>query len=611
MVKHESNYNYVRHSKIKQLSDRVVPILVFFATLTLYVITMAPSLLWGNSAVLALNSSNLGINQSPTYPLFTLIGKLFSMISVFTPAFSANLMSAVFGAIAVMFFYLIVQYFLNIPAISASAYKENFKKRKMLAENPEFRDQHKEELDLSPKWHENLFPNLMATGLFAVTLPVWLSAVRADVYSLQLALTLGAIFLVFKGARDETGQKYFYAGLWLYLLSFGNHPLIAATLFPAFIFMIFYNGFNAENKWGVILTPILLLVLALSSYLFIPFRSAVDSSLAYNQALRGNSFWGGLIYIWQSLNFADLATGTEYWVRLKSLVSLYNSQIGLPLLLFWFAGIWGIFIVLRKKALFFILAIIGSILFTVWLGKVEFYNYDQINFQSINLALILTVAVVGVIYLMRLKSLARGTSVIYSILIAAFLFLAADKNSRQAVLSDFYGPDIICDEILDGLGKSDIVIIADEEIYYPLLYKSKSDYYGRNIKVVYSEQLTNSQYRRWLVHNYSDLKYDSHFSSEEKSETNNLVQQICALNKDSFNIFVQSSVVGINSDRIEPAGLLFRYLSVDQKPHQDWSNYQTHLDLMDKILLKGSGELTTINFISKWVFDLCDYHDNF
>jgi len=611
MVKHETDYNYVRRSEIKRLSDRIAPILVFFGSLTFYILTMAPSLFWGKSAVLALNNSNLGINQSPAFPLFTIIGKLFSMIPFFPDAFSANLMSAIFAAVSVMFFYMLLNHLLNISAISASASKENYRKRKVLAENPEFREEHRDDLDLSPKWYENLFPNLMATGLFAVALPVWLSAVRAEVYSLQLALILGAILLTFKYVADKENQKYFYAGLWLYFLSFGNQPLISIALLPAFVFLIFHNGFSLTSRWGSILTPILLFLLAFSLYLYIPFRSSVESSLAYNQTLIGDSFWSGFIYVWQSFNFSGLISLSESWVKLKSIVSIINDQVGLPLLLLWVVGIWGMFSVLGKRAVFFVMAITGAVIVFVWAEQVYDFNHNQVNIQAVLLAIVLTMAVSGVIYLMRLKSLARGTSIIYSILIAAFLFIGAEKNHTQAVLSDFYGPDIICSEILDDLGKNDIVIVDSEDIYYPMLYKNKSEEFSRKIKIIHSRQLTNQQYRRWLVHNYSDLNYDPRFVSNINSDESNLVLHICALNNGQYNIYVQPTVPGIKSNRIEPAGLLFRYIAKGQKPRQNWSIYKNHLNTMEKILSEGSGEESTINFVSQWVFNLGDHYDNY
>lgn len=70
------------------------------ACLGLYLLTLCPTVFWYDSAEYVAASALLGIPHPPGYPLYTLIGHLFTRLPL-EPAYAVNLMSAVFGALAV------------------------------------------------------------------------------------------------------------------------------------------------------------------------------------------------------------------------------------------------------------------------------------------------------------------------------------------------------------------------------------------------------------------------------------------------------------------------------------------------------------------------------
>ncbi len=72
------------------------------SALLLYLFTLAPTVLWGDSAKLAQFIFQFDLNIKPEYhPLHTIIGKIFSYIPYGNYATRINLMSAVFGALTV------------------------------------------------------------------------------------------------------------------------------------------------------------------------------------------------------------------------------------------------------------------------------------------------------------------------------------------------------------------------------------------------------------------------------------------------------------------------------------------------------------------------------
>ncbi len=73
--------------------------IVFALGLGLYVRTLAPTILPSNSGEFQFVANILGIAHPPGYPLFTMLGKLFTLITVGDVAYRVNLMSAFFAAL--------------------------------------------------------------------------------------------------------------------------------------------------------------------------------------------------------------------------------------------------------------------------------------------------------------------------------------------------------------------------------------------------------------------------------------------------------------------------------------------------------------------------------
>lgn len=110
------------------------------AALALYVRTLAPSLLWGDSAEFQTLSYTLGMTHPSGYMTQILFGKLFTYLPFGNIAYRVNLMSAFFGALAVAETYLIVRLLggWRLAALSASVLltlTEGFWWRALLAES--------------------------------------------------------------------------------------------------------------------------------------------------------------------------------------------------------------------------------------------------------------------------------------------------------------------------------------------------------------------------------------------------------------------------------------------------------------------------------------------
>ena len=83
---------------------------LFLLTFLLYLSSLAPSVvtLFDDSLEFQLVTYQLGIAHPTGYPLYTLLGKLFTFLPVGNVAFRVNLMSAIFGAGTVVLVYLFI-----------------------------------------------------------------------------------------------------------------------------------------------------------------------------------------------------------------------------------------------------------------------------------------------------------------------------------------------------------------------------------------------------------------------------------------------------------------------------------------------------------------------
>lgn len=128
-----------RHTPLSPI-DICLALLIGLSALALYVRTLAPSLLWGDSAEFQTLSYTLGMTHHTGYATQIIFGKIFTLIPINGIAWRVNLMSAFFGALAVANTFLIVRLLTGsrVAAISASlvlALTEGFWWRALVAES--------------------------------------------------------------------------------------------------------------------------------------------------------------------------------------------------------------------------------------------------------------------------------------------------------------------------------------------------------------------------------------------------------------------------------------------------------------------------------------------
>lgn len=217
-----------KHSPLSR-TDIWLALLIGLAALALYIRTLAPSLLWGDSAEFQTLSYTLGMTHPTGYATQIIFGKLFTLIPVNNIAYRVNLMSAFFGALAVAETFLIVMLLTGsrVSALSASlllALTEGFWWRALVAES------------YAP-----------AAGMLAT---VWLlfllwrntdKAIYLFLAGLAGALSIGIHSTVVMTAASVLAVMAFTARKRVEWFSATTGAILGVALFLAFFFFLDYN----------------------------------------------------------------------------------------------------------------------------------------------------------------------------------------------------------------------------------------------------------------------------------------------------------------------------------------------------------------------------------
>ncbi len=299
---------------------------IFISTLFLYWLTSYPTVAYIDSGELALAAWTLGIAHPTGYPLYTLIGRLFSLLP---------------------FELITTQILLGMLCTSLAAVVLYFTLKKLFSSEE--------------KWR-----SLTAAAfalLFAVAPLVWSQGTTNEVYSLQLLLFTLLLYLLSLQATSRT----LLTGAFLYGLAFGNH-MSTILLAPSVIAYLWHNRRYLIQNRRILLGSSALFLLGISIYFYLPIRSALMPLFNWDEP-----------HTWA--NFVRHVSGWQYrvWMFHQSIAALVKQlgnfavilydQFPLP---FWPAIVWGLFIGWKRHprlqtylALFLAMDLIYSLNFSI------------------------------------------------------------------------------------------------------------------------------------------------------------------------------------------------------------------------------------------------------
>ena len=279
---------------IQRLVAIVYGVCVLGAAFALYVKTLAPTVSFFDSGELISAAATLGVAHPPGYPLYVLLGWLFSPLPVGVAAYRLNLMSACFGALAALMAYSLTYLLLTEQTRPASH-------------------------DDSPDPERMLQPVFaMIAGLtFAYSLTHWRQSLVAEVYALNAFLCGLIVALLLLWRRRQEGNLWLlYLVAYLFGLGFGNHQTIILFSIPA-AFLVLATTPRILRRPLPLALIVLSFALGLTIYGLIPLRAAANPPINWGHATT-----------WQQFKWLVLREGYQDVPRGEALSTLWNDLLG-------------------------------------------------------------------------------------------------------------------------------------------------------------------------------------------------------------------------------------------------------------------------------------------
>ena len=216
--------------------NRIVSALVFFITLGTYFVTVAPTVAFWDCGEFITTSYILGVPHPPGAPLYTLLGRIFSMMTFLGDeiALRVNFLSVMSGAVTVLFVYLCV-----VRLLSTWLDREDKTERIAI-----------------------LVGGVVAAFSVAFSTSFWGNSSEAEVYGLSMCITVIAYWLALRwddGHKSPTSDKQLLLIAYLFGLGAGVH-LQALLTVPGILILVFSDLMEDQPRHKQIAATVGLIV---------------------------------------------------------------------------------------------------------------------------------------------------------------------------------------------------------------------------------------------------------------------------------------------------------------------------------------------------------------
>jgi len=221
---------------IRKYYFSILIFLILILTLPVYLHFLAPTIIGGDSAELALQAHKLGVVHSPGYPLYLFIGKLFTLLPLKEIGYRTNIMSAFFSSLTIILLFMLIN-----------------------------------------KLIKSKFIAFLTSIIFAFTPILWSLSEITEVYTFNLFLITLTVFLLLIW-REKEKNSYLYLSFLIFGLSLGTH--FSNILFlPAIMYFILATNKNLLFDIKKIFYSACFFCLGISQFLWVLIRSRTSPPL--------------------------------------------------------------------------------------------------------------------------------------------------------------------------------------------------------------------------------------------------------------------------------------------------------------------------------------------
>jgi hypothetical protein len=403
-------------------------LLSFSLPFSIYLLTIAPTIYNLDSAELTTAAYTGGLVRATGYPLYLVIGNLWSHLPVGDVGFRMNLFSAVCGALTIL-----------------------------LAER------------ILRRWKIGNIVTFGALGLLATSTYFWGLSLVAEVYTLHTALMAGFILALLRWSDRPAAARMFWVSL-LAGLGFAHHAAMV-LLAPAGVMFILLSHPRELVKRSTIGAAIAGIMLGLSAYIYLPLRYLANPAFNYSGSYDVNLIFhpvdlttlDGLLWLITGRAFSGVMMayqGIELWREAQSFLvqlgrAFFAAGIG--------PGLLGIVLLFRRSWRE------GLMLLLMFIFSAGFYiNYRVLDKDTMYLpaylvwALWLAVGYQGLLDWMKqaqTESVLRYAQLAGKVLIVGFVLFAMVWNWRIVDLSNDWTTRERGEEILERV-EADAIIFG-------------------------------------------------------------------------------------------------------------------------------------------------------
>ncbi len=451
--------------------------ILLFVILSVYVYTLAPSVVQIDSGELATVQATLGIAHPTGYPLFTIIGYLFSLIPLpLSKIVILNLLAAIWSTLGIFYFAKTAKILIDLSNLNSP------------------------NKTLSDKTISTVFI-IGASLILALSKTYWLQSGSVEVYSLQIFLFNLILWSVVKTYKQFTEKKkYSWLPTAFFLaLGFANH-MTTLLLLPGIAYLFFRTeGFEKQawikiGKMLGLFFPTLILF-----YLYLPLRASAEPVLNWGNPVNFENIWrhftGKQYQVWLFTSIDAAKKQLSYFVT-----NLDNEFTYIGILL---AALGIIYLLKKNKSLFTF--IFTNFLFTI----IYSINYDINDIDSyfllayINLAFFILFGFYFVLSKIKKVKQLSYAAISISLFTVIFIFI---NNFDEANQNDLYTFEDYTKEAIGKLPENSIVFSYQwDYLISPSYYFQYVENFRRDVILIDKELLRRSWYYKQLNNNYPNL----------------------------------------------------------------------------------------------------------
>ena len=457
-----------------------------FFVFIIYMFTLAPSVVQIDSGELATVQATLGIAHPTGYPLFTMLGYIFSLIPLpFTKIFQLNILAAIYCSAAVGVFTYTIKYCLD--NLSSFKTRKSIKKEQSKKEKKKSKEQNSTEKAIEIPEYFKLLTAVFGGLTLAFSRTFWFQGTSVEVYSLHLLLiTLVLLFLLKAYVKSFENDKLSHWLVFSFFLSLGftNH-LTTLMILPGTAYLYFSRyKFNTASFKKLALMILLFAAVLAAVYSYLPLRASQNPILNWGNPVDWERIYrhitGRQYQVWLFTSFDSAGKQfSHFWSILP-----FEFFVGVVLALI------GLFVSIFKSrvlAWFILITFVFTLLYSI--------NYDIHDIDSyflLSFVMLAFFAAFGALKILEMKTLQKNLAIIIlAVVIAIQLFF----NFRDVNQSNVHTYEDYTKAVMNTVPENSIIFSYQWDYFISASYYYQFiENYRRDITIIDKELLRRSWY---------------------------------------------------------------------------------------------------------------------